>query len=112
MPRKQAFAHIRVLLDGEPLLHTPDVQEAYAEFGITVLPDWPTYSPDLNPQENVWAWVEKALRREECCTDSFVTFSKRILVVGRRYPSAKALFPSMHARIQEVLRRKGAMTRY
>ena len=37
---------------------------------------------------------------------------RSLLVVVRRYPNAEALVPSMHARLQEVLRCKGAMTRY
>ena len=103
---------IRILLDSEPLLHTDAAKAAYAEFGLEVLPGWPTFSPDLNPQENVWSWAEAALRKEEQPSDSFAKFLRKLLVVARRYPNAEALVPSMHARIQEVLRCKGAMTRY
>ena len=77
-----------------------------------VLPGWPTFSPDLNPQENVWSWVENALRKEERPGDSFLKFSRTLLAVARRYPNADALIPSMHARIKEVFRCKGSMTKY
>ena len=46
------------------------------EASITVLPDWPKYSPDLNPQENVWPIAENILRAKEKDTDSFETFQK------------------------------------
>ena len=103
---------IRILLDSEPLLHTSEAKAAFAEHGLEVMPDWPKYSPDLNPQEHVWSWAERALRKEERKSDTFQVFTRKLLVVARRYPSAAALMPSMHGRVQEVLRCKGAMTKY
>ena len=80
--------------------------------GLEPMHDWPKHSPDLNPQENVWSWVEQAVRKEERAADTFPVFARRLLTVAHRYPSAAALFPSMHAHIQEVLRCKGGMTKY
>ena len=104
--------HIRILIDSERLLHTDEAKRAFAEFGISPMPDWPQYSPDMNPQENVWSWAEKALRREEQKSDTFPTFCRRLLRVARRYPSAKSLIPSMAKRVQAVLQHRGAMTKY
>ena len=92
--------------------HTDEAKTAFGEFGIEAMPGWPTYSPDLNPQENVWSWVERALREEEGATDSFITFCKKVIVVAKRYPSAIALMPSMHRRVHEVLKCRGGMTKY
>ena len=36
----------------------------------------------------------------------------KLLSVARRYPNAEALVPSMHRRIEDVLRCKGGMTKY
>ena len=102
----------RILVDGEPLLHTDVAKAAYAEFGLQVLPDWPKYSPDLNPQENVWSWVEEHLRRAEERPDSFETFSRKMLLVARQYPGGAALIPSMAERTEKVLGLKGGMSRY
>ena len=85
---------------------------AYAEFGLQVLPDWPKYSPDLNPQENVWSWVEEHLRRAEERSDSFETFCRKMLLVARQYPGGAALIPSMAERTEKVLGLKGGMSRY
>ena len=105
-------ANIRVLLDSEPLLHTEGAKAAFAEFGMHTMPDWPTYSPGLNPQENVWSWVEQALRRDEQSSDTFPVFCKRLLRVAKRYPSGSALIPSMRQRMLAVITAKGAMTKY
>ena len=51
--------HFQVLLDSEGLMHAPPAKAALRDAGITVLPGWPRYSPELNPQENLWSWVEK-----------------------------------------------------
>ena len=104
--------HFRILIDGEHLLHTDEAKRAFAEFGITPMPDWPKYSPDLNPQENVWSWAEKALRKEEEKSDTSTVFCRKLLRVARRYPSAEALIPSMAKRVQAVLKHGGAMTKY
>ena len=103
---------MRILLDSEPLLHTSVAKAALAEFGLQPLAAWPKYSPDLNPQEHVWSWVEQALRKEEQKSDTFAVFCRKLLRVSRRYPSAAALIPSMQKRVQEVIRRKGGMTRF
>ena len=55
--------HFRIRIDSERLLHTEEAKRAFADYGIKPMHGWPKYSPDLNPQENVWSWAEKALRK-------------------------------------------------
>jgi hypothetical protein len=64
----------RVILDSEGLMHAPEARQALRDAHITVLPGWPKYSPDFNPQENVWSWVEKVrLPQVEKNNDTFAT---------------------------------------
>jgi len=109
---KKTFPHrdeFQMLLDGERLLHGAAAKVVMAEKGIDFLPDWPKYSPDLNPQENVWAWAEKDLRKKEKDEDTFETFQQRVLKAVRAYPSGQKLIPDMAKRIENLIAAKGAM---
>ena len=85
-----------------------------SEAGITVLPGWPSYSPDLNPQENVWAWAENRLREIEVDTDSFAQFQAKALQAVCDYPleSSVKLIAGIGKRFDEVIEEKGAMLDY
>ena len=48
-----AMARITALLDVKKVLHPPEATTALVEFNVETMADWPKYSPDLNPQENV-----------------------------------------------------------
>ena len=67
------------------------------------------YSPDLNPQENVWPWCEPRLRCLEKKRDTFPTFQKRCLQAVKDYPAKGKLVGSMAKRVRMVLDKNGAM---
>ena len=104
----------QVLLDGEALLHGPEAKAAMTECGISVLPGWPSYSPDLNPQENVWSWAEDRLRDIEVDTDTFGQFQIKVMRAVNDYPieSGVKLIPGIGKRLKEVIEKKGAALKY
>ena len=104
-PNKRSF---QILLDGEGLFYAPDAKKAMEEGKVSVLANWPKYSPDLNPQENVWAWSEERLRAEEEDDDSFEDFQTRVLRACHAYPYGEKLVGGMAKRMQILSDRKGA----
>lgn len=99
----------QLLLDGEGLLHAPEAKRAMAECGIKTLPDWPGYSPELNPQEHVWSRAEPDLRALESGTDEYSAWKKKVLAAVKAYPSPQKLVGSMSRRVKTCLARQGAM---
>ena len=109
-----SLSSFQILLDGEPLLHGPAAKAAFKAWNIKCLPGWPKYSPDLNPQENVWSWSEDELRRQEADRDSFSDFQRKVLSCVNAYPEAskKKLVRSMTKRCQLCIDKQGAMIKY
>ena len=105
-PDRSAF---QLLLDGEALLHAPEAKKAMKESSITVLPDWPGHSPELNPQEHVWSRAEPQPRQLETGSENVDAWKKKVLKAIAQYPSPEKLVGSMARRCQECLDRRGAM---
>ena len=105
-PNRSSFT---ILLDGEKLLHAPVAKAAMVKGGIKVFPKWPGYSPDLNPQEHVWAFTEDEVRDVEKDNDTFEIFQQRLVTACRKYPAdqAKKLVFGMAKRMQKLVDRKG-----
>ena len=78
------------------------------EGGVKVFPKWPGFAPDLNPQENVWAWTEPDLRKGEKLRDTFETFQQRFLKTCKAYPDGRKLIAGMPKRMRLVIDKDGA----
>ena len=100
----------RLLLDGEKLMHTPEAKAALRDADVQLLPNWPANSPDLNPQENMWPWLEDKLRSAEKPSDTFKSFKGRLRTLARGFPDSVTLIPSLRKRVVECLKRKGGAT--
>ena len=109
---KNAFprrASSQILLDGDKTFRTAHAKAALQESGITVLPNWPPHSPDLNPQENVWPSAENKLRESETKNESFDAFSKRCVKAVQAYPNGQNLITSMAKRMEMCVAAEGKM---
>ena len=108
---QRAFPNRRtytLLLDSEKLMHSPEAKQAYRDCNINILQAWPKYSPELNPQENVWPESERRLRAKEGNGgQTFEEFQSFVLQSVKEYSGAKNLVGGMARRIKECLESKG-----
>ena len=89
-------------------MHTPEAEKVMKDSGVRLLAPWPAHSPDLNPQENVWGWAEKQLRKAEKMDDAFTVFKRRIIQLSIQHNSKHTLVPSLAGGVSRCLERKGA----
>jgi hypothetical protein len=80
--------------------------------GHQLLAPWPPNSPDLNPIENVWAWVQNRVNAMGC--SSFEQFKQAVLDGIKAVPKEmiKKLFDSMPKRLAQVTESGGDKTKY
>jgi transposase len=67
----QLPAHSVVVMDNAPFHRMPITAQILAAHGHTLLP-LPTYSPDLNPIEHLWAKLKAIRRRTQCSVDELI----------------------------------------
>ena len=72
--------------------------------------DWPAYSPDLNPIENLWAIIKERLRKQ---TVSWENLEKIVEIWNNIDQETVAkLYESMESRIEKMSRVKSATIGY
>ncbi len=80
--------------------------------GVSILPNWPPSSPDLNLIENVWASVQAKVDAEGCKT--FEQFQQSVLYHMKHIPKSTLvnLFDSMPKRVAKVIAADGDKINY
>lgn len=99
--------------DNAPIHTARAVKQWINQQGVQLL-DWPPYSPDLNPMENVWGWLARKVYEggkqfetieslKDAITEAWSSISLNYL---------ESLYKSMPNRIFEVISKNGGSTHY
>ena len=107
----------RLLQDNCPVQNARAVKEQLAQNGVSIF-KIPARSPDVNPVENFFSAVRRALqadaKRRSITSETFTEFQRRCVKVmkGVSVVSVNKLIDSMWNRVDEVIRREGQRIRY
>ena len=83
-----------------------------SEQNVSIIEDWPKYSPDLNLSESVWGWMSNSLAGQifESLDDFKAAVKRQWDLITDKY--LQSLYRSLPKRYAEVIARGGAMTKY
>ena len=103
----------QTLMQGGAPCHTSNaVMQWLNDCEVDYFPDWPGYSPDLNPIENLWSMMKKQLRDMD--TSSVTKLKALLLTVWQNIimDLLHTLADLFTSKLNEIIMKKGNPTKY
>ena len=113
LPTFQEHGNIEFHLDDSAKTHrSKEVLKWHSNNNIQKI-DWPGNSPDLNPIENLWAYIKNKIKRR-VITNERNLITNLIRIWHHEIPDnyLKNLAHSMPSRLKKVIENKGGNTKY
>lgn len=103
----------RMMQDNAPC-HTSKLVKGFLRRKQVDFIDWPPYSPDLNPIENIWHWMKHVLETEYPTCNSAEEIEERFFEIwGRITPEMCAKYCEHYERrLLAVIEAEGGYTKY
>ena len=102
---------VKILMDNHPVHKSINSLLFYKEYKIKVI-DFPPYSPDLNPIENIWEKIKKEIMKKEYQTLSVMTKDIWKVLDNITESQLRNYSASMNDRMKSWLQLKGSITKY
>jgi hypothetical protein len=104
---------LKYIDDNAPIHRGSVVQQWKNDHGVQAL-DWPPYSPDLNPIENVWSYLKMQLRKLPNRPQNLIQLHDAVSVAWDGVPQSyiRNLYESMPQRMRDCIKAHGYPTRY
>ena len=99
------------LHDNDKKFHADKVQRWLESKSVRCI-DFPPYSPDLNPIENLWAVLAREVEKHQCSTAEALKDCVAEVWQNACKPLMAELVASMPRRIEAVLQANGLHTKY
>lgn len=100
------------LLDGAPPHTAADTINFMRAHNIQYLHDWPPNSPDLNPIENVWAWLKRETNAQHPQSGAALWSAAKGVWKGLTAAKCRKYMGSFNRRMQRCIQRNGDHTGY
>ena len=113
VPRTMANHDTSIFMhDGAPCHRSKIVSKWLTDNKIDVL-DWPGNSPDLNPIENMWLIIKNKLEcRDTASCQKLIDAIAKVWSDNISKEYCENVVKSMPKRLQQVIEKKGQMTKY
>jgi hypothetical protein len=97
--------------DNAPCHTARTITEYMAEINMDVLP-WPANSPDLNPIENLWSWMDRQLQKKQMTSLEMLQDELRALWLKVPIELVANLVNSMPKRVRACYKARGGHIPY
>jgi transposase len=104
---------VRVMHDNAPCHKSALVNDLLDGYDVEFI-DWPPYSPDLNPIENLWAYIKFKLYRDYPPAEDPETLIEYVFEIWEAIDEelCQKYCQNYHKRYLEVIKQKGLQTKY
>ena len=103
--------NIYLQMDNAKYHWTTDALQFYYEKNVKLI-DWPPYSPDLNPIENVWALMKRKISGRKFTSMNSLKNELYKIWADIEIETIEKIWMSIYDRIQDCIDSEGKLTNY